>query len=111
MKTMNDFKGTQGEFKIDEYFINQDECIEIYGTGSKIIARFLNHNFNSNITPEESEANAKLFAASRKLLEACILSHAELKYALNTMAQICGGIDQSNHSVLIKLEQAINEAL
>lgn len=98
MKTMNDFKGTPGLFEIRylsgfEYQVvaNGQVVLEIDGV------------YGDYATCEENEArhlaDARLFANSKKVLEAAI--------------GVCREFDDPNDSVeaFKKLEQAINDSL
>lgn len=109
MKTMNDFKGTQGDFvafrQDDDIYIETKERVEA-------IASIMGGKGSI-----EDEANAKLFIASKRLLEAILEAHSFVSESLAYQAAQSGASSVQilehvkNNPIRIKLEQAINEAL
>ena len=97
MKTMKDFKGTPGEFT---------ENWERVFAGSFRIASF------EGFSPTEAKANAKLFAASKKLLRESIRYFEILKDLEDNYPETWARITQGTGIATTNgLEQAINEAL
>lgn len=98
MKTMKDFKGTQGEFEIvgNKIQVNPDDPLET----STIAMMF------GSMAMDENIANARLFANSKKVLEAAI----EAANVLRVTSQ-ADGVSSISKAALSKLEQAINDSL
>lgn len=69
MKTINDFKGTKGEFRLNDSGTGLEILIKKDMLAAEIMIPFI---FTSKDI-EEAKANVKLFAASKDLLEACLL--------------------------------------
>lgn len=92
MKTLLDFKGTQGEFNIRPVDDN-DFCFEIGESPTYAIAAIYVCKNAS-----EAKANAKLFANSKKVLEALILVREHMTAHIP-------------EHVFDKVEQAINNSL
>src|SRR5690348_8421724 len=126
MKTMKDFKGTQGEFAFREtgYSVIDGQKIgQIYAIGVSSDMGFNMRSIASleakgqrdsldqfRFSNEETEANAKLFAASKKLL-ASGLEVLRFKDSISYMASESMVTPDNLLKALIELEQAINESL
>lgn len=96
---MNDFKGTKGEFKTSlSTFINQE--IEVSGNVARACV--------IPYADEEGLANAKLFANSKKVLEALI---ELLSYAPDGQSERPTAFDNGLLSAIGKAKQAINDSL
>lgn len=93
MKTMDDFKGTKREF-FDEYpFVNSDALVVRTSNGYVCEVKA-----PDTFKKEEAESNAKLFAASKRLLETLI----EVRGHMNAYMP---------ESIFSKVDEAINSAL
>lgn len=78
MKEMKEFKGTSGEWKIQEPYNTF-----VYGSDGKLICQMKYDPFS-----EESAANARLISASPELLEALQETDKDLCILEGSMAQI-----------------------
>lgn len=109
MKTMNDFKGTKGELEIsgNKIQVNPDDPM----TTSTVAMMF------GSMALPESQANAKLFANSKKALEALIKLRQEYEFSLRNQAGLWGNDTEqirkwiSENPVLKETDNVINESL
>ena len=106
MKTMKDFKGTKGEFKFTPYFNTQNDHEFALGSIESDDETFVAQIWNDLYSEEEAQANAKLFAASKKLLEVLVEAR-ELDFGGEPKTPMGHAIKE----YLIKVEQVINEVL
>jgi hypothetical protein len=102
MKTMKDFKGSQGNFELkrgNQIMVND-----------RIIARVQGDILlPTDLRLRQEESDAKLFAASKKLLEALIECQSEL-YSIHSQYGDKQNAED-NSIALQKAKQAINESL
>lgn len=99
MKNMSNFKGTQGEFKVTK--------------GNMSDLEISNREVRAGVVPysdEEGQANARLFANSKKVLEAAI---ELLRFKTELRFIIMEKFVTPDNAVkaLKQLEQAINDSL
>lgn len=105
-----DFKGTPGEFKtISEFTTGAHALItDQYNRGICECAFFLAQYETPQISPNEAEANAKLFAASKELLKAIYELKSDLFYQISSKH---GPKKASEYPSIVQAEAAINKAL
>lgn len=109
MKTMEDFKGTKGNFEVNgnKIQVNPNNPME---TSTVCML------FGSPSLPE-AQANAKLFANSKNVLQAAIEARTELAKCLRyEAAKAASSFAQINdyvaeHPIYSKLDEVINASL
>lgn len=115
MKNMSDFKGTKGEFKIN---LDDPAKVVMYEKeSSKRIALLYNEEKYVYLPKGQAEANARLFANSKNVLEAAIEAHEfvcmSLAFEAGRTTSDADKISEfiKEHPFRIKLEQAISDSL
>lgn len=112
MKTMSDFKGSKEDFKLLE--IKQDDCFELKNSNNDRTIAVVNYWDGRRL---EAQANAKLFANSKTVLEMLIKARKNLYMDKITLAaarklSLSDAIEYANnHEHIKEIDNVIENSL